>query len=55
MNIQNKTNAELIQLILDATNELEKRRKQNEEGGNATTQDNETDEGGDRPPETHFP
>lgn len=50
--MQDKTNAELLQLILDATKELEARRKANEEGGQNKT---ETDEGGDRPPIIHFP
>jgi hypothetical protein len=51
--MQDKTNAELLQLILDATKELEIRRQLNEGGAN---KDAETDEGGDRPPNPpHFP
>lgn len=51
--MQEKTNAELLQLILEATTELERRRVENE-----STEDEgegDLDEGGDHPPTPKFP
>ncbi len=52
--MKNKSNAELIQLIADATAELELRRLANEQAS-TTDEGGEEEEGGDRPPDPKFP
>ena len=49
-NIKTSTNEELIKLISDAAQELEWRRKANE-AAKSNSEEADTDEGGDRPPD----